>query len=88
MQEGGAGVKAGWKREEEGEEGSESSEPFSGSTSQFSGSTKVTGVTFGASDAFGRHLAYIIITMLEGVYRNCRGMNVREKNARKVKTDE
>ena len=29
MQEGGAGVKAGWKREEEGEEESESSEPFS-----------------------------------------------------------
>ena len=41
MREGGAGVKAGGKREEEGEEGSESSESFSGST-------KVTGVTFGA----------------------------------------
>lgn len=41
MREGGAGVEAGGKREELGDEGSESSESFSGST-------KVTGVTFGA----------------------------------------
>jgi hypothetical protein len=41
LREGGAGVEAGGKREELGDEGSESNESFSGST-------KVTGVTFGA----------------------------------------
>ena len=41
LREGGAGVEAGGKSEDEGDEGSESN-------ASFSGSTKVTGVTFGA----------------------------------------
>jgi hypothetical protein len=81
LQEDWGGVKEGGKREEEGEEGYESSESFSGST-------KVMSNVWSKSDAFGRRLAYTIITMLEGIYRNCQGMNVREKNARKAKTDE
>ena len=56
MQEDWGGVKEGGKREEEREEGYESSESFSGST-------KVMSNVWSKSDAFGRRLAYTIITV-------------------------